>query len=76
MNLYKSTDVDNFISMYIAKGGKSYRINEGSLTYSDWILFDITGELKCCIIRDVYLNEWSFAQSIRMYQKTLKNTRG
>ena len=69
MNLYTCTSIDNFISKYMEKGGTAYRIDEGVLTSGDWILFDIRGKLKSCIIKEVYINDWSSAQSLRKYKK-------
>lgn len=72
MNLYTCTSIDNFISKYIEKGGEAYCIDEGVLTSGDWILFDIRGKLKACIIKEVYVNDWSSAQSLRKYKKLPK----
>lgn len=69
MILYTCTSIDNFISKYIEKGGKAYCTDEGVLTSGDWILFDTRGKLKSCIIKEVYVNDYSSAQSLRKYRK-------
>jgi len=72
MNLYTCTSIDLFISEYIERGGNAYQISDGVLTSGNWVLYDITGKLKCYVIKDVYLNEWSSAQSFRKYNKIPK----
>lgn len=64
--------MDNFISRYIERGGQAYCIDDGVLTSGDWILFDTRGELKFCIIKEVYINDWSSGQTIRRYKKLPK----
>lgn len=69
MTLYTCTSIDNFISRYIEKGGQAYCTDEGVLTSGDWILFDARGKLKSCIIKEVYVNDYSSVQSLRKYGK-------
>lgn len=72
MKYYSCTSMDNFISGYIERGGQAYCIDDGVLTSGDWILFDNRGKLKFCIIKEVYINDWSSAQTIRRYKKLPK----
>lgn len=72
MKYYSCTSMDNFISRYIERGGQAYCIDDGVLTSGDWILFDTRGKLKFCIIKEVYINDWSAGQTIRRYKKLPK----
>lgn len=72
MALYDYHQVDALIDRYISKGGEALQVNEGTLGRGDWFLFDHSGNLKFIIIREVYLNEWSSAHKIRMYNKMPK----
>ena len=72
MTLYTCTSIDDYISNYLKKGGQAFCIDEGLLTSGDWILFDTRGKLKCCIIKEVYVNAYSSAQSLRRYKKLPK----
>lgn len=72
MILYAYTSIDDFIIRYIKKGGQAYCMDEGVLTSGDWILFDIRGKLKSCIIKEVYINPWSSGQSLRKYRRLPK----
>lgn len=66
----KYTDVSRIVQHYNDKGGICIQTDEGCLGAGDWIL---TGEkLKTCIIKEVPLNEWSTAHSIRLYNKCPK----
>lgn len=69
MVLYTYTSIDDFIIRYMKKGGQAYCIDEGCLTSGDWILFDNRGKLKSCIIKEVYISDYSSGQSLRRYRK-------
>lgn len=69
MVLYAYTSIDDFIIWYIKKGGQAYCIDEGVLASGDWILFDKRGKLKSCIIKEVYISDYSSGQSLRRYRK-------
>lgn len=69
MVLYAYTSIDEFIIRYIKKGGQAYCIDEGVLASGDWILFDARGKLKSCIIKEVYISDYSSGQSLRRYRK-------
>ena len=70
MTLYSYEAVENLMEKYYAKGGEVYIIDEGCLAYG---LVIMTGDgLKTTICKEVYLNEWSSGQSIRMYNKIPK----
>lgn len=69
MVLYAYTSIDEFIIRYIKKGGQAYCIDEGVLASGDWILFDAKGKLISCIIKEVYISDYSSGQSLRKYRK-------
>ena len=61
--------VDEFIQKYIKAGGDAYQTEEGTLGSGNWILFDYAGKLKNFIIKEVYINCWTSAHTIRGYKK-------
>lgn len=68
--LYSLDVVDALINRYIEKGGEMITLEEGCLGYGLTVL--IGDGLKTSIITEVYLNEWSSAHKIRMYNKCPK----
>ena len=72
MQLYSYTQVDELIQKYADKGGGTLQTDEGCLGSGDWLLFDHSGRLKFIVIKEVYLNEWSSAHTIRKYNKIPK----
>lgn len=65
--LYTCSAVEQLINEYVNRGGVAYEIEPGCLGYGFMIL---TGDgLKTVIIKEIYLNEWSSAHTIRMYNK-------
>lgn len=70
MNFYSCTAVDKLISQYYELGGEVYTIEEGVLGHGTLLLY---GEnLKTIVVKEVGLNEWSSAHTIRCYNKTPK----
>lgn len=68
--LYTYTAVQNLINKYLEKGGEVITLEEGCLGYGLTILQG--EELKTTVITEVYLNEWSSAHKIRMYNECPK----
>lgn len=68
--LYCSTAVENLINKYIKKGGTATTIEEGVLGWGTVICHG--QNLKTSIIKEVFINEWSSAHTIRMYNKCPK----
>jgi len=67
MKLYDLTTCEKLINNYIEQfNGEYYQIFEGSLGLGKIILYNGKGR-KSIIIEEVYLNEWSSAHKIRMY---------
>ena len=68
--LYTYEAVTKIIDKYISKNGEVTEIEEGVLGYG---LLMLHGEgLKTTIIKEVPLNSWSSAHTIRMYNKCPK----
>lgn len=72
MSLYSYTYVDALIERYANKGGETLQTDEGCLGSGNWLLFDRSGRLKFIVIKEVYLNAWSSAHTIRKYNKIPK----
>lgn len=70
--LYSFRDIDNLIERYIKAGGEAVQTEEGTLGSGNWILFDYAGNLKNFIIKEVYVNCWTSAHTIRGYKKLPK----
>ena len=68
--LYSLSECEKLINKYVERGGEVYTIEEGCLGLGIMVL---TGHnLKTTIIKEVYLNEWSSAHKVRMYNKCPK----
>lgn len=60
--------MDNYVSLY---GGHCTVIEEGCLGWGKVLLHSANGH-KNVIIQEVFLNEWSSAHTIRMYNEVPK----
>lgn len=69
MNLYSCEAVNDLICRYTDKGGEMYEMREGVLGHGDLLLYDFSGHLKTIVIREIALNEWSSAHTIRAYNE-------
>lgn len=69
MTLYDYTQVNNLLCRYTDAGGEMYKMREGVLGHGDLLLYDFSGKLKTIVIREVALNEWSSAHTVRAYNK-------
>ena len=68
--LYSLSECEKLINKYVERGGEVYTIEEGCLGFGVMVL---TGHnLKTTIIKEVYLNEWSSAHKVRMYNNCPK----
>lgn len=68
--LYTCSAVERLMRIYNEKGGEITEIEEGTLGYG---LLIMHGDgLKTTVVREVYLNEWSSAHTIRKYKKCPK----
>lgn len=68
--LYSCTAVENLMNRYKDKGGEITEIEEGCLGYGFIILYG--PGLKTAVIKEVYINEWSSAHTVRLYNKMPK----
>ena len=69
MNLYSCETVSDLLCRYIDAGGEVYEMREGVLGHGDLLLYDLCGNLKTYVIREVALNDWSSGHTIRSYNK-------
>ena len=67
--MYTTTAAENLISRYLDQGGEMLQLREGSLGAGDVLLYDLSGRLKCYVIREGCLNEWTSAHTIRGYNR-------
>lgn len=68
MTLYDMTAVDTLAKKYIERGGNVHVIQDGSLLDYGLAIFTADG-CKATVVRERYLNEWSSAYTLRMYNK-------
>ncbi len=72
MKLYNLTTCEELIQTYINKyEGELYQIYEGTLGLGKLILYN-GNKRKSIIIEEVFLNHWSSAHKIRMYNELPK----
>ncbi len=68
--LYTSDAVQALADRYLEKGGEVFEVEEGTL---GWGLTIMWGEgLKTAVVKEVYLNEWSSAHTVRLYNRCPK----
>lgn len=65
--------VEGVIDHYAKNGGNCEELREGVLGYGTLVL--TAPGLKTAVIRERYLNEWSSAHTIRLYNKRPENIR-
>jgi len=71
MTLYSNTAGENLIQKYIDKGGIVETLQEGCLLGHGLAI--CSGEnLKFCILKEKYINEWSSGYLVRFYNKLPK----
>jgi len=71
MKLFKMEAVDKVYEFYQSKGGEVIILEEGSLL--DGLVVCIAPGFRSCVIREVFLNEWSSGYKVRTYRKLPKN---
>lgn len=71
-HLYSWRDINDFINARIERGYEAVQLNEGTLGIGDWVLIAPDETKWNYIIREVYLNEWSSAQTLRKCRKLSK----
>lgn len=71
MNLYSSEAVEKLAQKYIARGGTITKLAESVLLEYGLAVFQAEGA-KATVVRDHFLNEWSSAYVVRMYNKLPK----
>lgn len=73
--LYTYREIEKAIKEYQEAGGRAQLIQRGVLGCGDWLLVPEGTDLFYYVIREVYLNEWSSAQTLRRYRKLPKKYR-
>jgi len=71
MKLYTNDAVDKMTAKYLERDGEVTIIEEGCLACYGLAICSGEG-LKFCIIKEVYLNEWSSGNSIKLFNKLPK----
>lgn len=69
-SLHSCKAVEDLIQKYVDLGGTVEEVIPGTLGYGLTLLYGYG--LKSIVIREVYLNEWSSAHTVRMYKKMPK----
>ena len=69
MNKYTVTVVESFLSKLSEMEYQLYQIQEGCLGCGDWICLPPDENHYGFEIREVYLNEWSSAHTVRRFSK-------
>ena len=71
-HLYSWRDMNDFINARIERGYEAVQLNEGTLGIGDWVLIAPDENKWNYIIREVYLNMYSSAQTLRRCRKLSK----
>ena len=70
MKNYTLTQTQKLIDNYLSKDGEIYIIDEGSLVYG--LAIATAPNCKSAVIKEVFVNEWTSLQSIRLYNELPK----
>ena len=71
MRIYSNTAGENIIKKYIDKGGELQVFEEGCLLCYGLAICSGEG-LKFCILKEKYLNSWSSAYTIQLFNRLPK----
>ena len=71
MRLYSSEAVEKLADKYIARGGTVTKLRDSVLLEYGLAVFQAEGA-KSTVVKDQYLNSWSSAYTVRMYNKLPK----
>jgi len=69
-NLFSSSEISKLINQYLNLGGYITEIEEGSLGHGNLIIS--APGYKHVVVKEIYLNEWSSAHTVRFYNKLPK----
>jgi len=70
MKNYTLKQTQKLIDNYLSKDGEIHILNEGSLVYG--LVVATAHNCKSAVIKEVFINEWSSLQSIRLYNELPK----
>jgi len=69
-NLYTSGAIQELADYYIENGGEVFEVSEGTLGWGTTVM--VREGWKSAVVQEVYVNEWSSAHKVRMYNKLPK----
>lgn len=69
-NLYTSGAIQELAQYYIDNGGEVFELIEGTLGWGTTVM--VREGWKSAVVQEVYVNEWSSAHKVRMYNKLPK----
>lgn len=67
MKLYTSGAVQQLADYYMENGGEVYEVEEGTLGWGLTLM--VRDGWKSAVVRETYVNEWSSAHTVRMYER-------
>lgn len=70
--LYTVSSTDDFIQRMYEKGYEAIQLNEGGVGIGDWVLIAPDEKHYNFVIKEVFLNAWSSAQTIRRCRRISK----
>lgn len=71
MVLYSCNEIDQLIARYVESGGNVLEMREGVLGRGDLLLYG-PENLRTIVVREIALNEWSSAHTVRTYKNCPK----
>lgn len=70
MKLYTSGAVQQLADYYVENGGEVFEVEEGTLGWGLTLM--VRDGWKSAVVRETYVNEWSSAHTVRMYERLPK----
>lgn len=70
MKLYTSGAVQQLADYYVENGGEVFEVEEGTLGWGLTLM--VRDGWKSAVVRETYVNEWSSAHAVRMYERLPK----
>ena len=70
MKNYTLAQTEKLINNYVSRNGEIHIIDEGSLVYG--LVVATAPNCKSAVIKEVFVNEWTSLQNIRLYNKLPK----
>lgn len=70
MKLYTSGAIQQLADYYMENGGEVFEVEEGALGWGLTLM--VRDGWKSAVVRETYINEWSSAHTVRMYERLPK----